>query len=113
MLFFWYELQRQVRIEGIVRKGNEQEAIEQFHEMEVQLIEGDEYELVREVDFIDDVHVTTTSNLNSRSEADTLMREVHYPKYHFIQDDDTYFKNEGYCVRDFIVGKYSLKIKKT
>lgn len=31
MLFFWYELQRQVRIEGIVRKGNEQEAIEYFN----------------------------------------------------------------------------------
>ena len=40
------------------------------------------------------------------------MREVHYPKYHFIKDDDTYFKNEGYCVRDYIVGKYSNKIKR-
>ena len=40
------------------------------------------------------------------------MREIHYPKYHFINDDDTYFKNEGYRVRDFIVGKYSNKIKR-
>lgn len=31
MLFFWHEMQRQVRIEGIVRKGDETEANEYFN----------------------------------------------------------------------------------
>ena len=48
-----------------VEARTEKEAIEQFKEMEVQLVEADEYELLREVDFFDDLEVTTTSNLNS------------------------------------------------
>ena len=95
-----------------VEAKNEHEAIEKFKEIEVQSIEADDYEIAIGIDFIDNVQVTTISNLNAKSEANTLMREVHYPKYHFIKDDDKYFKNEGYCVRDFIVGKYSTKIKK-
>ena len=86
------------------------DAIEQFKEIETNILEADEYELSREIDFIDDVQVSTTSNFKATSETNTLMREIHYPKYHFINDDDTYFKNEGYCVRDYIVGKYSTKI---
>ena len=96
----------------VVEASTENEAIEKFKEMEVYELEADEYELMKVVDFIDDVRVTTTSSFNATSEADTLMREVKYQKYHFIEDDNTHFKNEGYCVRDHIVGKYSGKIKK-
>ncbi len=40
------------------------------------------------------------------------MKSVKYPKYDFINDDDKYLKNTGYCVRDSFVGKYSASIKK-
>ena len=60
---------------------------------------------------IDDFNVLETSNIKPVSEANTLMEQATFPKYHFIEEDDTYFKNEGYCVRDFFVVKYSKKIK--
>jgi len=53
------------------------------------------------VEFIDDVNVLETSNIKPVSEAKTLMRNAKFPKYHFIEEDDTYFRYDGYCVRDF------------
>ena len=86
-----------------VEAKNEKEAIEKFKEAEEMAIEADEYEVAMGIDFIDNVQVSSTSNLTATSEAHTLMREVKYPKYYFIQDDETHFKNDGYCVRDHIV----------
>ena len=64
-----------------------------------------------DVKFIDDVNALETSNIKAVSESKTLMKNAKFPKYHFIKENDKYLKNEGYCVRDFFVGKYSKKIK--
>jgi hypothetical protein len=77
----------------------------------MEIIEGDDYELTTNVEFIDNIKITETSNIKPVSEADTIMKAAKFPKYHFIEEDDKYFENEGYCVRDFFVGKYSKKLK--
>ena len=65
-----------------------------------------------DVDAIKDINVFDASNINSQDVSDSLMRSIKYPKYDFICDDDKYIKNNGFCVRDNFVGKYSPKIKK-
>ena len=46
----------------------------------------------------------------AKSEADVQMNAVRCRKYHFIPSDDQHLKNEGFCVPDQFVGKYSPKI---
>ena len=72
-----------------------------FRTIEIETIKSDHNELYTDVEFIDDVNALETSNIKPVSEAKTLMKKAKFPKYHFIEEDDKYFKNEGYCVRDF------------
>ena len=83
---------------------------------ETNIIEGDSGgsegdALSTNVEFIDNIKTTEVSNVKPTSEANAIMKSAKFPKYHFIEEDDKYFKNEGYCVRDFFVGKYSKKLK--
>ena len=91
------------------------EQAKEIYKQEVtEYLEADDYELLREADFNDDgdIQVTEVTKPKASKPENTLMRSAKYMKYHFIDEDDTYFKNDGYCVRDFFVGKYSQKIKK-
>ena len=90
---------------------SKEEAENIFKNKEMEIIEGDDYELTTNVEFIDNIKITETSNIKPVSEADAIMKAAKFPKYHFIEENDKYFKNEGYCVRDFFVGKYSKKLK--
>ena len=96
-----------------IRARNAEEAKEKFYQYGHEIYDDmEDYELDVQYEGVKNVNVVNMDNTNPNNIGDTLMRSVKYPKYDFISSDDKYLKNNGYCVRDCFVGKYSEKIKK-
>lgn len=84
LVFFWPELQRQVRIEGIMEKGNEKDADEYFHsrplESQIGAYASNQSEIIGSRKELDDKY----ASFKLRFEKEPIIRPQHWGGYVLI-----------------------------